>query len=87
VPLNKANATAAAVAAGEPFAVTIAHDDQPRVVTVPDDLASAIDEAGLREQWERLSYSHQRENVEAVVSAKKTETRQRRIDGVVKRLS
>ncbi|MFL6118251.1 YdeI/OmpD-associated family protein [Actinophytocola sp.] len=87
VPLNKANATAAAVTAGEPFAVTVCVDDEPRTVSVPGDLATAIDEAGLRERWDRLSYSHQRENVEAVESAKKPETRQRRIDGVLTRLA
>ena len=87
VPLNKANATAAAIAAGEPFTVTVAVDDQPRVVTLPADLAAAIDEAGVRDRWDRLSYTHQRENVEAVEDAKKPETRQRRIQGVIGRLS
>jgi bacteriocin resistance YdeI/OmpD-like protein/uncharacterized protein DUF1905 len=87
VPLNKANATAAAVAAGEPFAVAIAPDTEPRVVTVPDDLAAALDEAGVRAGWDRLSYSHQRENVESVEGAKKPETRQRRVRAVITRLS
>jgi len=66
---------------------TVAPDDRPRVVTLPADLAAAIDEAGVRDRWDRLSYSHQRENVEAVESAKKPETRQRRIQGVITRLS
>jgi hypothetical protein len=87
VPLNKANATAAGIVAGEPFSVTVTPDDQPRVVTPPADLAAAIDEAGVRDRWDRLSYSHQRENVEAVEGAKKPETRQRRIQGVITRLS
>jgi hypothetical protein len=87
VPLNKANATAAAITAGEPFSVTIAADGQPRVVTVPADLADAIDAAGVRDHWDRLSYTHQRENVEAVEGAKKPETRQRRVQGVIARLS
>lgn len=87
VPLNKANATAAAIAAGERFSVTVVADDQPRVVTVPADLADAIDAAGVRDHWDRLSYSHQRENVEAVEGAKKPATRQRRIQGVIARLS
>jgi hypothetical protein len=87
VPLNKANATAAAITAGEPFAVTVAFDDEPRVVAVPADLANAIDEAGVRESWERLSYTHQRENVTSVESAKKPETRQRRVQAVITRLS
>jgi Bacteriocin-protection, YdeI or OmpD-Associated/Domain of unknown function (DUF1905) len=87
VPLNKANATAAGIAAGEPFSVTVTPDDQPRVVTLPADLAAAIDDAGVRDRWDRLSYTHQRENVEAVEGAKKPETRQRRIQGVITRLS
>jgi hypothetical protein len=87
VPLNKANAAAAEIVAGEPFPVTVAFDDQPRVVTVPSDLATALAEAGLRDGWDRLSYSHQRENVEAVESAKRPETRRRRIQGVISRLS
>jgi hypothetical protein len=87
LPLNKANATAAVVTAGEPFEVAIAPDDEPRVVTVPDDLAAAIDEAEVRDGWDRLSYSHQRENVESVEGAKKPETRQRRIRAVIARLS
>lgn len=87
LPLNKANATAAGITGGEPFSVSVTLDDQPRVVTLPADLAAAIDEAGVRDRWDRLSYSHQRENVEAVEGAKKPETRQRRIQGVVTRLS
>lgn len=87
LPLNKANAAAAAITAGEPFSVTVTPDDQPRVVTLPADLAAAIDGAGVRDRWDRLSYSHQRENVEAVEGAKKPETRQRRIQTVITRLS
>jgi hypothetical protein len=87
VPLNKANAAAAGIVADEPFRVTVAFDDQPRVVTVPGDLATALAEAGLRDGWDRLSYTHQRENVEAVESAKRPETRRRRIQGVISRLS
>jgi len=87
VPLNKANAAAAAVSAGEAFSVTVRVDEQPRVVVLPDDLAAAVDAAGVRVRWERLSYTHQRENVEAVESAKKAETRVRRIQGVIDRLT
>jgi hypothetical protein len=86
VPLNKANATAAAIAADEPFTVTVTRDDQPRIVTVPGDLAAALDAGGARERWDRLSYSHQREHAEAVDGAKKPETRKRRIQAVVDHL-
>lgn len=87
VPLNKANAAAAGIAPGESFSVTLELDTAPRTVAVPDDLSAALDEAGLRAAWDRLSFSHQRENVEAVESAKRPETRQRRIRGVIGRLS
>lgn len=79
VPLKKANAAAAGVAAGQPTMVVVEPDEQPRDVAVPADLAAAIDEAGLREQWDRLSYSHQREHVEAIEGAKRPDTRARRV--------
>lgn len=79
VPLKKANAAAAGVAAGQPTTVVVEPDEQPREVAVPADLAAAIDEAGLREQWDRLSYSHQREHVEAIEGAKRPDTRARRV--------
>ena len=34
----------------------------------------------VRERWRALSYSHQREHVEAIGEAKKPETRARRIE-------
>lgn len=86
VPLNKANATAAAITAGQAFEVQLVADDEPRVVTVPDDLAAALHEAGLCERWDRLSYSRQRKDADAVEAAKRAETRQRRIQQTVEQL-
>jgi uncharacterized protein YdeI (YjbR/CyaY-like superfamily) len=43
------------------------------------DLATALAAAGLRETFDSLSYSHRREHVNAVLDAKKPETRVRRI--------
>jgi hypothetical protein len=64
---------------GDRVRVTVALDEAPRVVTVPDDLAAALADAGLRETFDALSYTHRKEHVQAVEGAKRPETRARRI--------
>lgn len=55
-------------------------DAAPREVATPDDLAQALRRIrGAMAAWERLSYTHRREHVEAIEQAKKPETRARRI--------
>jgi hypothetical protein len=71
---------------GDVVVVTLARDDAPRTVTVPDDLATALDTAGRRAAFDALSYSHQREYVEWIDEAKRAETRQRRIGKTVDQL-
>ncbi|GAA1481171.1 hypothetical protein GCM10009624_16110 [Gordonia sinesedis] len=83
LPLSAVNREAAGVAAGDEVTVTLAPDDAPRTVDVPADLARALDDRGLRDRFDALSYSKQRERVTAVESAKRAETRERRIRGVV----
>lgn len=87
VPLKKANAAAAAIEAGASFEVTLLPDNEQRVVTVPEDLATALAEADLRERWDRLSFTRQRERAEAIEGAKRAETRQRRIQQTIDQLS
>ena len=64
---------------GDPVLVTVSRDDAERTIEVPADLAAALTEAGLREAFDRLSFSHRREHVNAITEAKKPETRARRI--------
>jgi hypothetical protein len=64
---------------GDAVTVTVERDTGERVVEVPEDLAAALAEAGLREAFDGLSYSHRREHVNAINDAKKAETRARRI--------
>ena len=64
---------------GDPVTVTVERDSAERTVEVPADLASALEEAGLREAFDGLSYSHRREHANAINDAKKPETRARRI--------
>ena len=88
LPLNAANRKAAGVAAGDAVDVTIELDEEPRVVSIPDDLAAALAaDGGAAAAFRNLSYSHQREYVEWIDEAKRAETRARRIGGTVERLN
>jgi hypothetical protein len=71
---------------GDDVVVTLARDDAPRTVTVPDDLAAALEAADRRAAFDALSYSHQREYVEWVDEAKRADTRARRIAQTVEQL-
>jgi hypothetical protein len=72
---------------GDPVTVTVERDTAERTVEVPADLASALDEAGLRTAFDALSYSHRREHVNAINDAKNPETRARRITKALELLS
>jgi hypothetical protein len=84
VPLRKSHREAAGVAGGKALAIRLELDEAPRVVDVPADLAAALKKVpGAREGWKALSYTHQREHVEAIEDAKKPETRARRVERAV----
>jgi hypothetical protein len=74
---------AAGVNAGDHIEVTMERDDEPRTVTPPDDLASAIDKAGVRTAWDSLSYTLQKESARTVSEAKSDETRTKRIEKIL----
>lgn len=73
----------ACIKAGDHIEVTMERDDDERVVILPDDLASAIDNAGLRDSWGSISYSKQKLNASAVSETKGAELRQKKIDKIV----
>ena len=71
---------AAGVAGGDVVDVDIELDTAPRVVTVPDDFAAALDaQPDARRMFESLSYSNKSWHVGQIEGAKTDETRQRRI--------
>lgn len=71
---------AAGVAGGDEVDVDIELDTAPRVVTVPDDFATALDAVpAARRTFEALSYSNKSWHVLQIDGAKTDETRQRRI--------
>ena len=83
IPVSAEARKGAGVAAGDEIDVDVVLDDKPRTVTVPDDLAAALDAAGARAAFDAMSYSHQRAHVLAVEGAKAAQTRARRIAKVV----
>ena len=80
VPLNRQNRAAAGVEAGDRVRVVMQLDTAPRTITPPPELTAALaGEAKLTAAWDRLSYTLQRENAEAISAAKRPETQQRRL--------
>jgi hypothetical protein len=88
VPVRRERREAAGVEAGDLVQVTVAPDSEVRTVEPPAELAAAFAKNGLaKAQWERLSYTHKKEHAEAILQAKKPETRARRIQNILKKLS
>jgi Bacteriocin-protection, YdeI or OmpD-Associated/Domain of unknown function (DUF1905) len=80
VSLSAENRAGAGVTGGDEVEVELAVDLEERTVTVPPDLAAAMDAVpDARANFDRLSYSNQSWHVLQVEGAKTDETRQRRI--------
>src|SRR6266849_2268377 len=85
IPLRRSNREAAGLQGGETIEVRLDLDTAKREVTPPADLVQALKaKPGAWERWRALSYSHQREHVEAIEEAKRPETRARRIEGALR---
>ena len=81
---SNANRQAAGAAIGEEVEVELELDTEPRVVVEPPDLARALnDDPVARAAYDNLAYSHKREHVRAIESAKRPETRGRRIERAI----
>ncbi len=88
VPVRKDRREAADVKAGDIVDVTITQDTEVRRIDPPPELRAALAKNGLaREQWERLSYTHKKEHAEAILQAKKSETRARRVQEILEKLT
>lgn len=84
IPLRKSHREAAGLTGSETLDVVIELDAEPRAVTPPADLVRALRAAPPAwERWQELSFTRQREYAEAVESARKPETRVRRIERAV----
>jgi hypothetical protein len=84
IPLRASHRDAAGVDGGDIVEVRLDLDADPREVTMPADLLKALRAAPpALDRWRELSFTHQREHVEAIEGAKKPETRARRIAAAV----
>jgi hypothetical protein len=82
--LSNANREAAGVTIGDEVEVELELDVEPRVVVEPPDFARALaDDPVARAAYDNLTDSRKREQVRAIESAKKPETRQRRIEKAI----
>ena len=73
--------------AGDMVHITLERDSSKREVEIPEDVNLAIKEAGVRESFMKLSYSHRKENMDWINDAKKPETRLRRINKLIDTLT
>ena len=84
IGLSNANRQAAAIVTGDETEVDVQYDPEPRVVAEPADLAGALDADPLaRAAYNRLPHGLKLQHVRAVETAKKPETRLRRIDKAI----
>lgn len=88
IPLRKSNREAARLKGGETVEVYVELDAQPRLVEPPPDFLKALKaNPPAWRAWGDLSYTHQREHVEAIEEAVQTDTRARRIEKAVATLA
>jgi len=72
---------------GDMVEIILEEDTQPRRVELPPDLQQALEQEPLaRVAFEKLSYTHQKEHVRAILEAKRQETRQNRIAKTIEML-
>jgi hypothetical protein len=84
IPFRKSHREAAGLEGTETLDVRLDLDTEARVVKPPADLVKALKTSSVWDRWKELSYTHQREHVEAIEEAKKPETRARRVEQAVR---
>jgi Bacteriocin-protection, YdeI or OmpD-Associated/Domain of unknown function (DUF1905) len=86
-PLRKEHREIAKVKAGDVVQVSVEEDIELRIVEVPADMKKFLRSEGVWEVFEKLSYTHKKEHVEWITTAKKEETREARKQKMVEMLS
>lgn len=86
VPFSSEKRAASGISGGDAITVDIEVDTAPRIVEVPDDLATALSASGVTDAFAALSPSARKAHVTAVEGAKAAETRARRVEAVVAKL-
>lgn len=86
IGISKANRAELGIEIGDTVTATIALDTAERKVDLPDDAAKALEKAKLRKKFDALAFTHQKEHVQAILDAKKPETRTKRIAAMLDKL-
>lgn len=86
--VNRQLREGAGLKAGDVVEIEMSLDTGPRFISPPGDLAAALESnPQARKNWKKLSYSHQKQYVDAIEEAKKPETRVSRIKWTVDELT
>jgi hypothetical protein len=81
LPVSAEHRQGAGINAGDDVEVELEVDTAPREVTVPEDLAGALDtDVAARQIFDGLAYSHRLRYVLWIEGTKVTETRRRRVE-------
>ena len=88
LPVRSDHREAAGVKAGDVVEVTIAPDTEVREVEVPTELAAVFAEnRQAKASWEQLSYTSRKEHANGILTAKKPDTRARRVQKILESLT
>jgi len=86
--VNKQMREGAKVKAGDTAEFLLEKDDAPREIETPADFAKALKaNKDAQAVWDRLSFTHRKEYIGAIVEAKKPETRMRRIEKAIEMIA
>lgn len=73
--------------AGDIVEVTIVKDDEERIIDIPEDVRLELKkEKNLQRAFDSLSFSNKRKYINSITSAKKEETRRKRIGNLLEEL-
>jgi len=87
LPVRSDHREAAGVKAGDIVEVTLAPDTEVREVEVPAELETVFAKnRQAKASWERLSYTSKKEHAVAILTAKRPETRARRLQRILETL-
>jgi len=88
VPVRREHRAGAGLEAGDSVSVSLEPDTEPRTVETPEELAELLRKnASASAAWDALSYTNKKEQVGAILEAKKPETRARRVQKTMESLN
>jgi hypothetical protein len=88
LPVREEIRKKARLVVGDEVDITVSLDEEERKVELPKDMKSALAKsAKAKAAWSAMSYTHHKEHVDWVTSAKKDDTRARRIAQWIEKLA